>query len=149
MAGTTRLELATSAVTVRYSAIGLRRISRLEVRLSAPIGLIGQGWLAFVQRFVQPLHIDLPHADMNRRQAPFVVLGTILNIYTCVAPNNSRLEPPRRAATGLFRPSPHPLDVPDRSGSHPSSRTRSLRIYNNQFESSGASLACHTVTWAP
>jgi hypothetical protein len=32
MAGTTRLELATSAVTVGLSTAGTRRISRLDVR---------------------------------------------------------------------------------------------------------------------
>ena len=52
MAGTTRLELATSAVT---ATAGLRSISRLDRRLSATVGFVGQGWLAFVQRFVQRL----------------------------------------------------------------------------------------------
>jgi hypothetical protein len=52
MAGTTRLELATSAVT-GPSITGSRRIRRLDVRYSATAGFIGQGWLGFVQRFVQ------------------------------------------------------------------------------------------------
>jgi hypothetical protein len=53
MAGTTRLELATSAVTDGLSTAGTRRISRLRVRLSATVGFVGQGRLVFVQRFVQ------------------------------------------------------------------------------------------------
>jgi hypothetical protein len=53
MAGTTRLELATSAVTDGLSPTGARNIKRLRVRLSAAVGLIGQGREVFVQRFVQ------------------------------------------------------------------------------------------------
>jgi hypothetical protein len=62
MAGTARLELATSAVTDALSCAGLRRINRLDVRLSATVGFVGQGWLAFVQRFVQPPFYPLPQS---------------------------------------------------------------------------------------
>jgi hypothetical protein len=44
MAGTTRLELATSAVTVGKPFVGACRMNRLRVRLSAFIGLIGLHW---------------------------------------------------------------------------------------------------------
>ncbi len=53
MAGTTRLELATSAVTGGLSTAGVRKICRLHVRLSAAVGAVGQARDAFVQRFVQ------------------------------------------------------------------------------------------------
>ena len=49
MAGTTRLELAASAVTATN---GARKINRLDVRLSATIGFIGHGRTALVQPFV-------------------------------------------------------------------------------------------------
>src|SRR6266849_4596925 len=49
MAGTTRLELATSAVTGQSQATGLRRINRLDVRWSATVGFVGHGWASFVQ----------------------------------------------------------------------------------------------------
>ena len=54
MAGTTGLEPATSAVTGEHSTAGRHGINKLDVRLSATTGFIGQGWLAFVQPFVQP-----------------------------------------------------------------------------------------------
>jgi hypothetical protein len=85
--------------------------------------------------------LTFSHADMNRGQAPFIVLGTILNKYTSVAPNNSRLAPPRRAAPVFSVQGRIFWTFRILSGSHPSSRTRSLRIDNNQFESSGAGLA--------
>jgi hypothetical protein len=44
MAGTTRLELATSAVTDEKSAAGLRRISSLDRQLAATVGVIGMHW---------------------------------------------------------------------------------------------------------
>jgi hypothetical protein len=53
MAGTTRLELATSAVTVEESSTGLCRISRLDVRLSATTGFIGLHWNILCNEFVQ------------------------------------------------------------------------------------------------
>jgi hypothetical protein len=55
MAGTTRLELATSAVTGGQSTTGTRRINRLDVRLLATVGFVGQGRTPFVQRIVQRL----------------------------------------------------------------------------------------------
>jgi len=71
MAGTTRLELATSGVTDALSCAGLRRINRLDVRLSATVGFVGQGWLAFVQRFVQPLAISLDKPTPRRAYGDF------------------------------------------------------------------------------
>src|SRR5215467_13653030 len=53
MAGTTGLEPAASAVTVGKSLTGTSRINRLRRQLSATVGFIGQGRVAFVQRFVQ------------------------------------------------------------------------------------------------
>jgi hypothetical protein len=44
MAGTTRLELATSAVTAGLSIAGTSRISRLDGPLSATVGIIGPRW---------------------------------------------------------------------------------------------------------
>jgi len=59
MAGTTRLELATSAVTERLSTTGSRIISWLDRRWSATVGFIGHGWLGFVQQFVQQLPAEV------------------------------------------------------------------------------------------
>src|SRR5215469_4866783 len=53
MAGTTRLELATSAVTGRYPGGGLSGFSGLRVFLVAYGGLGGHRWEGVVQRFVQ------------------------------------------------------------------------------------------------
>jgi len=58
MAGTTRLELAASAVTDGNSLTGLCRISWLRRWLSATVGFIGHGRPSFVQRFVQRLIIE-------------------------------------------------------------------------------------------
>jgi hypothetical protein len=44
MAGTTRLELATSAVTDGNSPTGANGISRLRARLTGPTGYIGSCW---------------------------------------------------------------------------------------------------------
>jgi hypothetical protein len=64
MAGTTRLELATSAVTDGLSTTGLRRMSRLDVRLSATVGFVGQGRLVFVQRLCN--RPELPNECLHR-----------------------------------------------------------------------------------
>ena len=72
MAGTTRLELATSAVTGGTSPAGARRINRLRVRLSATVGVIGQRRAPFVILFViqrsslQPHHVRFPILDVPR-----------------------------------------------------------------------------------
>ena len=54
MAGTTRLELATSAVTGSLSDAGLHRMSRLRVQKSATVGVIGQGRETFVHLLFNP-----------------------------------------------------------------------------------------------
>jgi hypothetical protein len=53
MAGTTRLELATSAVTGASSTTDLRRINRLQGQYSACVGTLGLGRTDFVPWFVQ------------------------------------------------------------------------------------------------
>jgi hypothetical protein len=62
-----RFELPTSCFGVHLSIAGARRISRLDVRLSATVGFIGQGWLVFVQPFVQlgGSHVEVArHPDL-------------------------------------------------------------------------------------
>jgi|SRR5215472_3906819 len=86
MAGTTRLELATSAVTGRYPGGGLSGFSGLPVFLVAHSGYSGHGWHGIVQRFVQqknspflkPYGVRVEHALHRSRVGFFGVAGKFL-----------------------------------------------------------------------
>ena len=51
--GRLRMAAFMPGLSVGALSAGARRIKRLALRLSATVGFVGQGWLVFVQRFVQ------------------------------------------------------------------------------------------------
>jgi hypothetical protein len=66
MAGTTRLELATSAVTGQYASTGTCRINRLDAQLSAFISIYWLHWDAVLHGL---LHGRLFCASLERKYA--------------------------------------------------------------------------------
>ena len=75
---------------LKRSSTGTRRINRLHRRLSATVGVIGQGRLAFVQRFVQRVLLTLfllstvalaqekPDAPKPKHDRKVFIAGTVL-----------------------------------------------------------------------